>query len=253
MVAFRAGKDDNFIRAGAARHPFGVCFARTLDEDFDTVADQRQVVLGSRAVNFLEQDLVPAHLLFFGNLAFHGCRRRVLPGRVPENERLVERDGPQEIQCFQEIGFGFTRKADDDVGGDGGVRNMAADLPDDLQVFFSGVGAAHPFQDPVGSGLKRQVNMLTKFRQTSERLDQIRLKTNGMRGGEADSFDAIHLVNGLEKLDKRRFSADPGKLMPAEQVHNLAQKGDLFDAVLCQLTAFADNVCDGTAAFGAPG
>ena len=82
-----------------------------------------------------------------------------------------------------------------------------AQFLDDAEKFFARVAAVHQFQDAVAAALQRNVRALAEFRQTRVSLDQIITVTFRMRRGEADAFQSVNLVNGVEQLDEGGFAS----------------------------------------------
>ncbi len=65
-----------------------------------------------------------------------------------------------------------------------------AHCADALLVFERGVAALHEREDPVGSALNRQMQMIGELRHTGEGVDQAVVEFQRMGSGEADAFDA---------------------------------------------------------------
>ena len=93
------------------------------------------------------------------------------------------------------------------------------------------------------------MDVLDKFWQSGEGLDQIIPVADRMRRGEAHPLDAIHLTNRLEQLNEGTFAIDLRKLVPPVKVHDLAKERDLFDPAFGQRADFGDDLLDRPTAF----
>src|SRR5438445_8806841 len=63
----------------------------------------------------------------------------------------------------------LTRKADDDIGGDGELRRLAAQRGDHLEIIPAAIEAPHAFQDAVAAGLERDVQVTAKAWRTDRK------------------------------------------------------------------------------------
>ena len=97
------------------------------------------------------------------------------------------------------------------------------DALDEIEILLRGVRAVHRFQDFVRAGLQRQMNVLGKFRESRDCVDQVVAETDRMRGRETKSFKAFDLVHRFEQLHKRRFVVDLRKFMATVKIHDLPQ------------------------------
>ncbi len=59
-----------------------------------------------------------------------------------------------------------------------------------------------------------------------------------MRGSETQAFQAIDIVDGLEKLNERTLARDRRELVPPVKVHDLSQQRDFFHSVSDELAHF---------------
>ena len=109
----------------------------------------------------------------------------------------------------------------------------------------------HGFEDAVGSRLQRQVDVLGQFGQAAEAIDEIFAETDGVRGGEAQAFQAFDFVHRFEQLHERAAPLDLGKFVASVKIDDLAEEGDFLAAASDQFAHFADNAADAAAAFGA--
>src|SRR5690606_22014367 len=101
---------------------------------------------------------------------------------------------------------------------------------------------AHRLEDAVRAALHREMNVRAELRQISERGDEIVAIADGVGRGEADALNAIHFMDGFEKLDEGGFPIDAGKLGAAVEVHDLAEQGDFLHAVVPEALDLPDDV-----------
>ena len=126
-------------------------------QDLDHGSVLLLVLLGRDLVDQRDEPLVPVLHHVPRHLAVHGRGGRPGADRVLEGEGGREPGLPHDLQGVGEVGLGLPREADDDVGGDGRVRQLRADVLQDRQVALATVGAAHRPQDRVRAGLQRHV------------------------------------------------------------------------------------------------
>ena len=81
----------------------------------------------------------------------------------------------------------------------------------------------HRFQNFVGAGLQRQVNVLGEFRQTRDRVDQVFAEADRVGRRETQPLQPFDLVNGFEQLHKWRFTVDLRKLVATVKIHDLSE------------------------------
>src|SRR5262249_51095885 len=93
------------------------------------------------------------------------------------------------------------------------------------------------------------MNVLGKFRESRDCIDQILAKTDRMRRSEPKSLKAFNFVNGFEQLHERGFVVDLRKFMATIKIYNLPQQGDFFHSARNEMAHFAGDFIDGTAAF----
>src|SRR5258708_35210029 len=87
------------------------------------------------------------------------------------------------------VGFGFSRKASDDVGADGRVGQEVVDEFDAAGVVFGAIPAMHGGQDAVGSGLQRHVEMRGDAVVRSEEIDEIVRYVERFDGADAQALN----------------------------------------------------------------
>jgi len=111
------------------------------------------------------------------------------------------------------IVFGFTGEAGDDVGADGGVRELFADEVDAAGVVFGAIPAMHGAEDFVGGGLQRHVEVLGEARRRCEERDEVAGDVERFDRAEAEALDRSlvkDLAEEIEKIVARREIASPG-------------------------------------------
>ena len=163
------------------------------------------------------------------DLTGHRRGGRALPDRVLEGERAGEPGLADQVQGVGEIAFRLAGEADDDVGGDRGVRIALRTLSRMPQVAVAAVRAAHALEDRVRPGLQRHVEAGHDVAGGRHGLDHVAGEVTRVRGGEADPLQALGLevAAGPEQLAERELVAELG----AVGVDVLAEQGDLEDAV----------------------
>jgi hypothetical protein len=108
---------------------------------------ERQMPTGDEPLVPLLDDLARARREAGGG----GCRG----AGVLEGEGAGEARGLDDAQRLGEVGLGLGREADDDVGGDRGVRDLVADSGQDREEPLAAVAAAHGSRpsEPLCSGM----------------------------------------------------------------------------------------------------
>src|SRR6516162_502639 len=97
------------------------------------------------------------------------------------------------------------------------------------------------------------MNMLGKFRESRDGVDEVVAKTDWMGRSETKSFKAFDLVNGFEQLHERGLAVDLRKFMATVKIHDLPQQRDFFDPARNQIAHFGHDLVDGPAAFRSTG
>src|SRR5450755_910242 len=123
-------------------------------------ADEALCALARPALDDLDKALEPLDLDRVRNLVAQGGRLGAPPGREDEGERAVVTDLLGHRDGLLEVGLCLARKADDDVGGEGAVRDVLADHGDPIEVTLARVGPPHPLEDRGRAGLEREVDVL---------------------------------------------------------------------------------------------
>ena len=96
------------------------------------------------------------------------------------------------------IVFRLAGESYDNVGRDCDTVARLPDASDKIDIFFRGIGAVHRFEDSVGARLQRQMNVLSQFRQTRDRINQVVAKTNRVRGSKTKPFESIDFIHRFE-------------------------------------------------------
>ena len=119
--------------------------------------------------------------------------------------------------------------------------------------FFRGVAAVHGFEEAVGTGLQRQVNVLGELREAAEAVDEVLAEADRVGGGEAEALEPFDLMHGFEELHERAASVEFREFVASVEIDDLSEQGDFFAAAFDQFAHFADDAADAAAAFGAAG
>ena len=83
----------------------------------------------------------------------------------------------------------FAGEAGDDVGADGGVREVFADELDAAGVVLGAIPAMHGGEDAVGAGLQRHVEVLGDALRGSKQRDQILRDVERLDRADAQALD----------------------------------------------------------------
>src|SRR5258706_15939955 len=87
---------------------------------------------------------------------------------IGKNVEITKRAGIDEIDAGCVVRFGFAGETGDDVGSDGGVRELFTDEVDTTSVVLGAVPAMHSGENFVGGGLQGHVEVFGKARRRSE-------------------------------------------------------------------------------------
>ena len=148
-----------------------------------------------------------------------------------------------------EVFLGLAGKADNDIRRDTNAGFGGAELGDDAEKFFARVAAVHQLEQPVAAALQRNVRALAQLRQARVSFHQIVAITFRMRRGEADAFQSINRVNGIEQLDKSGFAIKQRIIALAEARDNLAEQSDFPHTARDEFAAFGDDIVNRATAF----
>src|SRR3569623_2227677 len=138
-------------------------------------------------------------------VVFQIRRRRAGARAEDETEAVVESDIIDQLHQGDEIGIGFTGKADDEVRRYGDVRPHLAQPANDRLVFQRRVTAFHCRQNTVGAVLRRQIQLVDQYRYIGIDIDQALRELFRMAGHEADALDAVDLG---DVYDQQRVIGD---------------------------------------------
>ena len=140
--------------------------------------------------------------------------------------------------------LGLAGKADDQVGGDGGVRDCGPHAVDDAEVPLGPVGPAHGPQDAVGAGLQRHVQRGAHVRGGRHRLDDVVGELGRVRRGEPDALQAVDAAAGAQQLRER--TAIAGQVRVGERhavgVDVLPEQGHLEHALVHERLHLGEHV-----------
>lgn len=160
----RAGKDDVKEARGAALEHGRVAFAGAFDQHIVHGADV--LLMGEECVRRLQSEqFLMACFLDGGRDVIGECGgRRARAGAELENKSAGEVHGCHCGACGGEIVVCLAGEADDNIGAEGHIRGGGAQAGDFVKVLSAGVFAVHGAQDAVGTGLQREVDVMTDFR-----------------------------------------------------------------------------------------
>src|SRR5439155_9056502 len=117
--------------------------------------------------------------------------------------RVIKLDLLDQVTCLPVIVFCFAWEPHDYIGGDCDATARLSNLANQIHVFLSGICAMHCFENFIGAGLQRQMNVLGKFRQPRDCVDQVLAEAARMRRSESESLKSVDVVNGFKQLNKR--------------------------------------------------
>ena len=162
-VLWGSFKDHDFVSTRPARQPRGVCFARALAENLDLLTDERLAPAFSPGIDQFEQVVIPVFFHGIGHLLLHFRGWRALTFRVFEDEGVIESDPFGKLVRPGIVIVGLTRIANDNIGSDRDSWRHGTNPVDERGKFLGCVGAVHRFQDPIGTGLQWQMNVLDQL------------------------------------------------------------------------------------------
>src|SRR6267154_6359626 len=126
-------------------------------------------------------------------------------------------------------------KSHDDIGGNSDTLACVSDAANKIDIFLRRIGSVHRFKNSVGTGLQRQMNVLSHLRQTRDRVDQIATETNGMRGSKPEPFEALNFINRFQQLHKGTFALAFRELVAAIQIYDLPEQRDFLHSACDQV------------------
>ena len=198
------------------------------DHDLDPPAELAGVLLGGDPVlqggeafeAFLHDGL--------GELVRELRGGRARPLGVLEGEGGGEAGLLHDVERGLEVLLGLAGEADDDVRGDGGVRDLLADLVQDAEELGGAVGPLHVLEDFVRAGLQGHVQLRHDVGGLGHGVDDVVGEGRGVRAREADAFEAGDVPAGAQELREGLPVAE----FDAVGVHVLAQQGYFDRAVV---------------------
>ena len=146
----------------------------------------------------------------------------------------------------------FARETDDDIGGDGQIRTSLAHGFAETQVFLVLVRTAHELQNAVTAALHGEMDVAAQLGQVGVGIYQVLAETDGVRAGEADALQSVHVVQFFQQAYKGAAAVD-NRLILTVAVHNLPQQGDFLHAAVHKFSYFLQNIGLRAAAFGTTG
>ena len=121
---------------------------------------------------------------------------------VGKNVQVSERARRDEIEGCGMVGLGFSRKAGDDVGADGGVGQTVVDEFDAAGVMFSAIPAMHGGEDAIRGGLQRHVEMRRDAVVGCEEVYEIVRYVKRLDGADAETLDGSFAEYPAEQVEK---------------------------------------------------
>jgi len=172
-----------------------------------------------------------------GNLTWQAGCGCAGPFRIRENVKIGEGKRFDEGESCGMVAFGFAGEAGDDVGADGGVREVLVDELDAAGIVFGAVPAMHGREDAVDAGLQRHVEMLGHAFSSGEEMDEIARDVKGLDGADAKTLDRCFIENAAEQI----FEFDAGKKIAAVSAEVDAAQNDLAVSRFAEALDFLDN------------
>src|SRR5207244_9009431 len=111
-------------------------------------------------------------------------------GRVAEGEETGKTRLPDELECFDEVLFGLSGKADDEIRGDGDLGPRPAHSVQDPEVVRAAVPPLHSIEDTIRAGLGRQMEVGRDVASRGERRDHFLVHEPRVGSQEAQALDA---------------------------------------------------------------
>ena len=150
---------------------------------------------------------------------------------------IAERARRDEIHGCGVIGFGFAGEAGDDVGTDGGVRQLFTDEVDAARVVFAAVPAVHGGEDLIGGGLQRHMKVFGESRGGGEERDHVAGDVERLDGTEAKAGDGSFVEDLAEEIEKILA----GRKVAAPSAEVDAAQDDFLVAGFGETSNFAEN------------
>ena len=233
---------------------FGVALARAFAEDLHALADQRGVLRLGVGVDHGKEVLVARLLDLFRKLAGHGRGGCVAALGVPEHERVVEADAVGQVARGLVIHVRLAGEADDDVRGDRHAGPGGAQAFDEVEIPRRRVGPVHGAQNPVAAALHGKMDVRHQPGQAREGVHEVLPETDGMRRREAQPFQPLDGVHGVEQLHERAAAVGGlGKFVASVEVDDLPEQRDFLDPTGHQRADLGDDFLQAAGAFRAAG
>ena len=244
--------DDGFILGSSSLESSGVGFAGTFDEDGLAGADEGGITGDGDTIDGVEEIVVTSFLFAKAYLIRHFGSGSAAARGVLENESVVELHALDRLFGEQVILLRFSREANNDVCRDGEIRAGVAHGIAEGEVLGLLIGAAHELKNTVTTALHGEVDMAAEFGKVGEGAHEILAKTDGVWGGEPDTFETVNFVHGFQKAYKGAASVDGGLIFTVT-INDLSEKGYFLNPVGNKFTNLSDDVGGGTGAFHSSG
>ena len=184
------------------------------------------------------ETLEPVALDVLGHLIALGGRGAGAGG-ILEGKGGAVAGGPDQIERGLEILFGLFGETDDEIARQMQIGTHLAQPVDQLQIAFGGMGAVHPLEDLVRTGLHRQVQIGHQLVTLAMRRDQIVGHVVGMRGGVADSGQPVDLAQAPDQPRQRPVAAFSGAVIGVDV---LPQQGELAHPAIHQIAGLVEHL-----------
>ena len=199
-------------------------------EDADSLAHLCGLLLGHDAGLDLHHQLSALVLDFLLDLAVHPGGNGVLLGGVGKAAQTVELHFLHEVAQVLELLFRLTREARDEGRAEGDVRDLTAQLADDVQQLGAVGTAVHVLEDRVVAVLDGQVEIRQDLLVPLHGGDEVVGDALRVSVHDADPLEARDLVQLVQQL------ADAARLAPVLTVGGrvLGHDDELLDALTGQ-------------------
>lgn len=246
-------ENNNFVATGPALEAGGVAAAGSFDENLDSLMEKLLVAFVGQFVDLGEEAGVTFFAEFLRHLVGHRRGRSVFAGRIFKEVGVVELDLADECHRLFEVFVRFPGKANDNIGGEADAGVHRPEFLNDAEEAIAGVAAVHELQDAVAAALERDVGAFAELGEATVGFGEVIAIPFGVRRSEADSFETIDCVHGIEQLDESGSAVTDRDFAFAVAGDDLSKKGDFLITLRNKLAALGDDLFDGTAAFLAAG
>ena len=228
---------DQHVVGQAGRHFAGIFGVDLLDQAFHDPALQfGRLLPGSLLDHGQDTGELDLFLLFRHLLPFGG--RRSPADGVNKCKGVLKAYFADHVDGVIHIRRRLIRESDDNVRGQGRVRNLRPDMLRQGQEFLFGIAAVHLLQDRRGPGLQGHMQVAGNIGMAFDDLDDVLGKITGIRGHEAQTAQPFDLGGRFQQI--REIGAV--LQVPAVGIDILAQQHDLLHAVPDQPAAFVQDL-----------